>query len=39
MLPVISWPVVLYLILFWLAHLAGGKNALVLILMDRFHSV
>ena len=39
MLPAINWPVVLYLILFWFAHLTGGKNASVFIVMDRFHSV
>ena len=39
MLPAISWPVVLYLILFGFAHLTGGKNASVFIFMDRFHSV
>ena len=35
MLPVISWPVVLYLILFGFAHLTGGKNASAFISMDQ----
>ena len=39
MLPAISWPVVLYLILFGFARLTSGKNASVFICMDRFHSV
>ena len=30
MLPAISWPVVIYLILFGFARLTGGKNALCL---------
>ena len=39
MLPAISWPVVLYLIIFGFARLDGGKNASVFIFMNRFHSV
>ena len=42
MLSAVSGPVVffyIYLILFWFAHLTGGKNASVFICMDWFHVV